>query len=324
MDIVYYAGLAAAFVAAMLLVYGLYELLIGSESSEQKRLNKRLNQLRDTARSADGISLIRSKNRRNERAIDKMIAQMPRYGSFTEYLSQAGYAVGPSAFVINTMLMMVGVGFLSVVFGASIAVAVVIALAAATLPFIQLWYKRDQRLKEVEKLLPEAVDLIGRSMRAGHAFSPSLQMVADELPDPIASEFRQASEEIGFGIPVDAALTSLARRLPLEDVRFFVIAVLLQRETGGNLAEILDNIGSLIRDRFKLMGQVRVLTAEGRMSGWSLSLMPFATAGMIYLVNRDFMSSLWEDPLGVKMITIAGVMMLIGIFWMWRLIKIRV
>ncbi|MGB7302836.1 MAG: type II secretion system F family protein [Burkholderiaceae bacterium] len=324
MDIIYNAGLAAAFIAAVLMVYGLYELFIGSESAEQRRLNKRLKQLRNTAKSADGISLLRSKKRRNERAIEKMIAQMPKYGSFTEYLAQAGYEIGPTAFIFNCLILVFITAFLAVVFGATLGAVIVIALLVGAIPFCQVWFRRDQRLKAIEKQLPDTVDLISRSMRAGHAFSPSLLMVADEMPDPISTEFRQISEEIAFGIPVDAALTSLARRLPLEDVRFFVIAVLLQRETGGNLAEILDNIGRLIRERFKLLGQVRVLTAEGRMSGWALSLMPFATAGMIYLVNRDFMSSLWQDPLGIQMLTIAGVMMLIGIFWMWRLVKIRV
>jgi tight adherence protein B len=322
-DVIYFAGLAAAFIAAVLLVWGVFELLGGSESPEQRRLKRRIKQLRSTANSASRPSL-RAKDKRNQRAVEKMIAQMPRYGSLTEYLAQAGYAIGAATFMINMILAAGIAALIALAVGVSILGAVYVAICVGGVFFFRLWFKRQQRLQAIEKQLPDTVDLIARALRAGHAFAPTLQMVSDELQDPISSEFRQVSEEIGFGIPVDQALMGLARRLPLEDIRFFVIAVTLQRETGGNLAEILDSIGHLIRERFKLMGQVRVLTAEGRMSGWALSLMPFATAGMLFVVNDEFMSTLWEDPLGVQLLTIAGVMMMLGIFWMWRLVKIRV
>ena len=176
----------------------------------------------------------------------------------------------------------------------------------------------------IELQLPDALDLMARAMLAGHAFPSGVQMVGNEMPEPVAGEFRIVFDEINFGISVQDALTNLATRVPSTDLRYFVISVLIQRETGGNLAELLSNISALIRARLKLLGAVRVLSAEGRLSALILTVLPFALAGVINFINPKFLSVLWTDPAGLKVSGGALFIMLLGIFWMWRIIKIRV
>jgi tight adherence protein B len=165
---------------------------------------------------------------------------------------------------------------------------------------------------------------MSRAMRAGHAFPTALKMVGDEMNDPLATEFRAAFDEVNFGISTADALMNLATRVPSTDLRYFVIAVLIQRETGGNLSELLDSISTIIRDRIKLLGQVRVLSAEGKMSAWVLGLLPFGAAAMIQLTNPKFLEVLFTDPGGQKMVMAAGALMVLGVFVMRRVIRIRV
>jgi len=324
MDILHIAGLAALFIAVAFLMQGLFELTIGGQSDDEARLDKRIKQLRSAASSADGFSLLRSKSNRQERAVSKLLKQMPRYGSLSEILAQAGTPTSASGFLAGAAFWAALAAAIAFILAQPAVVIIIAALIGFGLPFLLLMRKRRKRLMTFEKQLPEAVDLIGRALRAGHAFTPSVQMVADELPEPIASEFRQISEEISFGLSTRDALLALTRRVPIDDLRYFVIAVLLQRETGGNLAEILDTIADLIRQRFKLLGQVRVLTAEGRLSAWILSLLPFVTGFLLLLINPEFMKVLWTDESGRTLLSIAVVMMAVGIFWLTRIVKVRI
>jgi tight adherence protein B len=198
------------------------------------------------------------------------------------------------------------------------------AAVAAVLPVLHIMHLRAKRIQQMESQLPDAVDMIARALRAGHSFSGALGMVGQEMKAPIAPEFRTTFEEINYGIALDEAMTNLAIRVPVGDLRYFVIAVLIQRESGGNLAEILDTIGNMVRERLKLFAKIRVLSAEGRMSAWVLGLLPFATGGMILVVNPDFMKVLWEDPIGLKMVGAAVGMMMLGVLWMRKIIRIRV
>jgi tight adherence protein B len=175
-----------------------------------------------------------------------------------------------------------------------------------------------------ERQIPEALDLMGRALRAGHAFPTAVKMVGDEMPEPIAKEFRILFDETNFGVPQNDALMRLADRVPVDDLRYFVIAVMIQRESGGNLAELLDNIAAIVRARLKLLGEVRTLSAEGRMSAWVLGLLPFGVAAMINIVNPEFMTVLWTDPMGLRMVGGALLMMAFAVWWMRKIIKIRV
>ncbi|MNT34007.1 Bacterial type II secretion system protein F domain protein [compost metagenome] len=198
------------------------------------------------------------------------------------------------------------------------------AALASVLPVLHVIRQRHKRLKQMEAQLPDAVDMISRALRAGHAFSGALGMVGTEMKAPIGPEFRTTFEEINYGVALDEAMTNLAMRVPINDLRYFVIAVLIQRESGGNLAEILDTIGNLVRERLKLFDKIRVLSAEGRLSAWILGLLPFGTAGLILVVNPDFMRVLWEDPLGLRMVAGALFSMFMGVLWMRKIIRIRV
>jgi tight adherence protein B len=201
---------------------------------------------------------------------------------------------------------------------------VIIGSVAGLLPLLYMQGAKHNRMIAIEQQLPDALDLMGRAMTAGHAFPSALQMVGGEMPEPIASEFRIVFDEINYGISTQEALVNLTTRVPSTDLSYFVIAVLIQRETGGNLAELLGNISGLIRARLKLLGTVRVLSAEGRLSAWILTLLPFALGFVLQLMNPKFLSVLWTDPIGQKMVGAALFLMAVGIFAMWRITKIRV
>lgn len=197
-------------------------------------------------------------------------------------------------------------------------------LLVGTLPWMVVLWRRQRRLARLEQQLPEALDLMVRALRAGHAFSASLQMVADEMPEPMAGEFRTVHEEVNYGLDMHQAFANLVERVPLTDVRYFVVAVLIQREAGGNLAELLGNLSRLIRARLKLMARVRVLSSEGRLSGWILVILPFALGGLLYAFNPQFMQPLWTDPIGVTLLQVMGGAMVIGVFLMRKIVRIRV
>jgi tight adherence protein B len=195
---------------------------------------------------------------------------------------------------------------------------------AAALPWLLLIHIRGARLRKLEQQLPEAADFLGRALRAGHSFANVMQMVGEELPDPIASEFKFAYEEINYGVPMNEALHNLAVRVPLTDLRYLVIAVLIQRESGGNLAEVFGNISRLIRARLKLLAQVRVMSAEGRMSAWILGLLPLGVMLLMMLSNPAYVRVLWTDPIGVKLMWYAFGVAMFGVLWMRKLIRIHI
>ena len=165
---------------------------------------------------------------------------------------------------------------------------------------------------------------MGRAMRAGHAFPTAVQMVGDEMADPIGVEFRTLFDETNYGVPQQEALLRLADRVPVADLGYFVVAVIIQRESGGNLAELLDNIASVVRARLKLFGQVRTLSAEGRLSAQILIALPFVTGALINIITPTFMAVLWTDPIGIRLVGGALFIMALGVLWMRKIIRIRV
>jgi tight adherence protein B len=198
------------------------------------------------------------------------------------------------------------------------------ALLGGCLPYLYLSFKRRKRLGEFEAQFPEALDFLARSLRAGHAFSVSLETLAEESPEPIATEFSRLYHEQNLGAPLEVAMRNLAQRVPLLDVRFFVSAVLLQRETGGNLAEILTTLANIIRDRFRLKGHVRAVSAHGRITALVLTVMPIVTGILLMFVAPDYLRLLARDPHGRYLIVAAVLAMLGGYYWMRRIIDIKV
>jgi tight adherence protein B len=222
-------------------------------------------------------------------------------------------------------------------FGASVLLGLVVAVftrplwapfAAAVfglaLPTLVLMKKRSSRLKKFEEQFPEALDLLSRAIKAGHAFQTAMGMVAEELPEPVGPEFRKTFEQQNFGLPLREALNQMTDRIPIIDVRFFVTAVLIQRETGGNLSEILDNLAHVVRERFKVLRQVRVHTAHGRFTGWVLLALPAARAIALSFINPEHMDLLFDERMGQMMLMGAVVMQAIGYVWIRQVIKIEV
>lgn len=203
-------------------------------------------------------------------------------------------------------------------------VAAGVGFVCLLLPYVKIRMQRASRFKEFERQLPEALDLMARALRAGHAFSVGMKMVGDEFADPIGPEFGRTVEEISFGIDVPEAMDNLNNRVISTDLKFFITALIVQRETGGNLAEIIEAISRLIRQRFELLGRVKALSAEGRLSGIVLFAMPFVMAGVLWWMNESYMRLLIEDDLGIMMAAGAGVLMFLGAIVMKNMCDIKV
>jgi len=198
------------------------------------------------------------------------------------------------------------------------------ALASASLPYLHVRLKKKKRMAKFEKQLPEGLGLIARALRAGHAFTSGMKLASDEFGDPLGPEFEETLDEINFGLSVGDALKNLATRVDCPDLKFFVVSVILQRETGGNLSEILEGLAHLMRERFKFRGKVRVLSAEGRLSAIVLLALPFVLITFLYITQRTFLDPLFYDPIGRILIYIAGVLMVLGVLLIRRIIKVEV
>jgi len=196
-----------------------------------------------------------------------------------------------------------------------------VALLGAVIPFLVIAIKRQRRFSQFEEQFPDAIDLLARAVRAGHAFTTGLELIGKEMPEPLAMEFRTTYEQQNLGLPLREAFQNLLLRVPLSDVHVFVTALLIQRESGGNLAEILENLASIIRDRFKLMKQVKVYTAQGRMTLYILTMVAPLLALMLYLLKPELISLLGTDPLGQKMIIVAVCLQIVGFFVIRKIIQ---
>lgn len=202
--------------------------------------------------------------------------------------------------------------------------ALFIGVAAGSLPLVYVLRKRSKRFARFEELLPEAVDTMVSAIRAGHGFNSAIGLMAKEAPEPIRREFRQCYDEQNFGLELRTAMSNLAERVPTPDVQMIVTAVLIQQENGGNLTEILDKAAQLIRERFRLQRQVRVHTAQGRMTAWVLSLVPIALGVVLYLMNPEQMSVLWTTPVGIKLLYTGAIMLTIGIAIIRKIVRMKV
>lgn len=252
---------------------------------------------------------------------EKTIAQ---YTDVRLMLEQAEVNLSVTNFALISLGLGGGGAAICLVFGLHWGIAVGAAVALAIIPAGWVWWKRSSRLAAFSKQLPEALELISRALRAGHSLAAGMQLVADEMSEPIGGEFRRAYEEQNFGVSLEESLEDMTHRIPDLDLRFFATAVILQRQTGGDLAEILDKIGALIRERFKIYGQVQALTGEGRLSGVVLLALPPVLFLVMWRMNPGYVMVLFEDDLGKKMLAGAVVLQLIGAYVIRQIIDIRV
>ena len=323
MNNLYYLFIVLGFLAVVLFLEGTYLAWNAYRGPEAKRMEKRLRAM-SAGVEAKGSSLLKQRMLSQTPAMDRLLLQIPRIHQLDRFLLQSGLRLTVAGFLGLTLLMTMAGFLLGLLLGMPAVIVIVIGAAVGMLPLLYVTRAKYKRLLLIEQQLPDALDLMARAMLAGHAFTSGLKMVGEEVSDPVAGEFSIVFDEINYGISVQDALVNLATRVPSTDLRYFVISVVIQRETGGNLAELLNNISALIRARLKLMGAVRVLSAEGRLSALILTILPFALAGVIFLINSEFLSVLWTDPVGPKIVAGALMIMIFGIFWMWRVIKIRV
>jgi tight adherence protein B len=314
-----------AFIALVLLLEGLYLTWNAYRGPEAKKIERRLRAMSAGGSGGAEASILKQRLLSEAPALQRWVLGLPRIGELDKLLQQSGSTWSVTVFAVMTLIVGVGafvlVSFVPLLHWAFCALT---AVAAGALPLLYILRKRHKRMQQIEQQLPDALDLISRALKAGHAFPSGLKMISEEAKDPIAGEFRIVHDEVNFGVAVPTALMNLANRVPSTDMRYFIIAVLIQRETGGNLTELLGNISTLIRERLKLLGKIRVLSAEGRMSALILCALPFVLAGVINIIHPKFMAVLWTDPMGLKMIYAALVMMVLGALWMRKIIRIRV
>jgi tight adherence protein B len=257
-------------------------------------------------------------------AIDRLFDRSGAGAKLKRLIDQSGTRVTPSAVMLTSLFLGCGAAFLATIFSTRQWVLLVAAPIGFYAPFGWLMHKRSSRMKRFEEQFPEALDLLSRAIRAGHAFQTAMGMCAEELHDPVGPEFKKAFDQQNFGLPLKDALNQLAERVPHLDVRFFVTAVQIQRETGGNLAEILDNLAHVVRERFKILRQIRVHTAHGRFTGYVLLALPAALAVALSFINPDHMGLLFHEKMGQVMLMGAVVMQAAGFVWIRQVIKIEV
>ena len=323
MDYLYYIFGILIFVAVVLGIEGSVAVWNSSRGPEAARLKRRLD-LMGRKNDAERASIIKNRRMAESPRLQALLEAVPLGAWLDELLIQSGLSWSVARLLALIPAFGLGAFLLARMAGLGLYPGVAALALGALLPFLYVRHARTRRLAKFESQLPDALDMMGRALRAGHAFPTALKMVGEEMNAPLADEFKAAFDEVNFGIGMQDALTSLAARVPVTDLRFFVIAVVIQRETGGNLAELLANISSIMRDRIKLFDQIKVLSAEGRMSAWILSLLPFVVAGMIHLTNPAFLAVLYSTAKGQKIAAISLTMMAVGVFVMRRIIRIRV
>jgi tight adherence protein B len=325
MDLVFYGFAIVLFAACILMVEGAWLWWAGTHGSAARRINRRLRLM--AARGEAGgerISILKQRRYARAPALERLLRRVPQCAALDRLLLQAGLGWSVAQFLALAGGLLLAALLILVAWPMPLPGVLLLLGMAGGGPALFLLRARTARLQRIEAQLPEAADFLARALRAGHSFSNVLQMVGDELSEPISGEFKLAHEEINYGVPMNEALQNLAMRIPLTDLRYLVIAVLVQRESGGNLAEVLVSIARIIRARLKLLGQVRVLSAEGRMSAWVLGLMPVVMIGVMSLVNPQYISLLWTDPSGIRLLWYAAGMVALGVVWMRKVIRIRI
>jgi tight adherence protein B len=256
--------------------------------------------------------------------LNRIFSYFPGIERLDSTIKQANVKYSPGFFLLFSLVLgLTGYLFCSITASDSL-LSILTAIVAGSLPFLYVQSKKKKRMAKFEKQLPEALGLIARALKAGHAFTSGMKLAADEFEDPLGTEFDETLDEINFGVSVPDALKNLAIRVDCPDLKFFVVSVILQRETGGNLAEIIESLANLIRERFKFKGKVKVLTAEGRLSAVILLVLPLVLFIALYFLSRDYISTLFTDPMGKGMIGIALFMMIAGIFVINKMIKVEV
>ena len=314
------------FIFCMFLVFGAYLLATHGTDAKRARLQKRLaDALLHSAHTEDvDVVLARNELMSEIPTLNRIFLQLQIATRLKRMLDQADLHITVSRLLMFAAMAGILGALAAVELTASILIAILVGVIAASVPFIHVWWKRKKRFDAFLEHLPDALDLMSRALSAGHAFSESLHMVSAEMPEPIATEFRKTYEEQNLGLSLKLALENLTQRIPLLDLRLCVTAILIQRETGGNLAEILEKVAYTIRERFRIMGDLKTLTTSSRMSAWLLCGLPIFVSIVVTGMNPEYMSILWKDPRGHVLIAVALVMQVTGMLIVRKILRIKI
>jgi tight adherence protein B len=315
--------LVMVFVAVSLLATSVIVPTFGLETKAARRLRNRIKAVAEGL-DAEAVSLLRENRLRHLSPLERKIESLPGMDWLTQLIEQSGRSIPAYRLVSIMLALWLSVAVVVLVLSESLLLAFVSAFFSGLSPVIKLRLERSRRLARFEEQLPEALDIISRALRAGHPFVETLKLVGDEMDDPIAKEFGMAFTDINYGASVRMGFMNLLERVPSMSLMAAITAVLIQRETGGNMAEILEKIAAVVRSRFRYQRRLRTLSAEGRLSAWILALVPFVLAAALMVTNPDYLPMLTKDPLGRQLIAGAFIMVSVGIFWIRRIIRIEV
>lgn len=312
------------FVAVVLLMQGMVVPVFGESGKARKRLKKRMAEIEAVGDGEAFSSLLRDKYLRRLSPFERKLESLPAMETVAKRIEESGHKILAYRLVLIALVMGVAGLVLSWLYYRSPMVTVTIALLATYAPFMKINMDRIKRIQKFEEQLPDAIDTIKRALKAGHPLSASLKFVADELDNPVAEEFALVFGDINYGNDVRRAMLGLLSRVPSVTVMALVTAILVQKETGGNLAEILEKISTVIRGRFKLQRKVQSYTAEGRMSAWVLAMVPLVLFVALYITTPDYLPVLLEDERGQKMIVYGFVSTVVGVLWIRKILRIDV
>jgi tight adherence protein B len=309
-----------------IIVFLIFWLLVGP-GRRPEMIRRRMEAVDRAERRGDislGVKVVRDEMLSTVPVLHRLLVKWAWPGHLRDYLAQAGLHLKPGKLLLMIGVLGTGTYLTSKWLGARFLVSALLAVGIAVIPIIFIAWKRRRRLRRFEEHFPEALDLLSRAVRAGHAFTTGLEMIAQEVAEPIAGEFRTTFEEQNFGLPLRDALLNLSERVPLIDVRFFVTSLLIQKETGGNLSEILDGLARVIRDRFRIYREVQVKTAQGRLTAAILIGLPPFMMLVLWVMNPHYLGPLLNDPVGPSALAVAGILQSIGSMIIWKVIHFEV
>lgn len=302
--------------------------MLASGEDQQNVVRRRIDAVRRAdsriAETPPDLFLIRDEMLSSVPMLHRIMTQFSWSRELQKTIEQAGMTIKPAKVLLIGGVLAFAIFLFAARFLHGLLLSAIIGILFALVPYFVIAFRRAQRMRRFEERFPEALDLLGRAVRAGHAFTTGLEMISMESSEPVASEFRKTFEEQNFGLPLRDVLMNLTERVPLMDVRFFVTALLVQKETGGNLAEILDELSRVIRERFRIYREVRVRTAQGRLTAMVLIAMPPSMMAILGVANPTYMRILFTDPIGPTLLTVAAAMQILGSVIIWRIIHIDV
>ena len=296
------------------------------ERGKRRKIKDRLESISEVGRRAPSpeLDLIKKELLSDVPAINKILLHFSHSNRLKRLINQADMRLQVSTFILISLFLFALGAILSQQLINVIPVSLLVGGFLSSFPLLVVLYKRKRRFDKFEELFPEALDLLTRAVKAGHAFNTGIEMIAEEMVEPISKEFRITYDEQNFGLPLKQALFNLVDRIPLLDLKFFVTAILMQKETGGNLAEILTNLSQVIRERFKIMGEVRTFSAQGRLTGYILTAVPISMGFILSMMNWQYMSALFKEKIGHYMLAVAGFCQILGYIIIRKIVKIKV